>query len=373
LIADGEYEACNDFYNRIHGRRRTIEQWRWEFVPSVYKCSQLPFAVVEDDGRIVGTQALIPIRMIDEDGVFWTAKSEETLVDPDYRGQRLFEQMYRLLFDYAEQNGLAYVWGFTAATRAFKRLGFQTPAETSQLFFPFSARSVSVVFDADQAGRKQGFGRSLLKAVYHIGCATAGTMSSMRFAVNRSRSDRLLRTGGLEVRTLDEPPEEAGELCKRFVAQWGGKTIYRDTDYLRWRIFDNPHVKAPFRAVYGNGRLLGWVAFSIGDDGMGYLVDLMIALDQTDTYSAESVARVLLKEAVYGTRNMGAVGIRGWRVNDHPFDRIVTRVARSIGFHRVRGGHAVVLYMASSSKSRKSYDRFADWFVSRIYTEGLSG
>ena len=105
LIAEGEEELCNNFHNRIDKRKRTTQQCKWDFVLNNYNKKPIPFTVVEDDGKIVGTQAFIPIRMIDKDGIYWTAKSEETLVDPDYRGNQLFEKMYSFLFDYAKEDG----------------------------------------------------------------------------------------------------------------------------------------------------------------------------------------------------------------------------------------------------------------------------
>jgi len=113
LIAEGEEQLCNDFYNRIYGKNRTQQQWQWEFVDNTYDGTPIPYSVVNDNGRIAGTQAFIPIQLIDKDGPYWTAKSEETLVDPDYRGKRLFEKMYARLFDYAREHDFACIWGFT--------------------------------------------------------------------------------------------------------------------------------------------------------------------------------------------------------------------------------------------------------------------
>lgn len=367
LIADGESEKCNDFYNRIYGKNRTISQWRWEFEPRQFQCDKRPFVLVDDNGRIAGTQAFIPIRMIDSDGIFWTAKSEETLVDPDYRGQKLFEKMYQLLFDYADQNGLEYVWGFTAATKAFKRLGFEMPAQTTQLFFPFSTRSISVIKAAHNVAGKARVPALVKSLAYRVGVGLAGCAASLKYAL--SRSD----VANLNLKTPEDPPEEAGELCRRFIKHWGGRTIYRDADYLRWRVFDNPYLRPIFRAAYDGDRLVGWAVYSVGDDGMGYLVDLMAAPDEDGKATADEIASMLLSEAVKGTRSMGAVGIRGWRVTDHPFDRLLTRVARRLGFYHNKSGHTVVLRTAESARSRTDFDRFDDWFVSRIYTEGPSG
>ncbi|UCC43917.1 MAG: GNAT family N-acetyltransferase [Candidatus Zixiibacteriota bacterium] len=367
LIADGEEELCNKFHNRLYNDNRTMHQWRWEFVFNNYDRRPIPYAVVVDNGEIVGTQAFIPIRMIDEDGCYWTAKSEETLVDPDYRGKRLFERMYRLLFNYANEHELAHIWGFTPATRAFERLGFSIPAQTEQIFVPFSNKSIPVMMSKSLHGGKKNLADKLKIAAIRSGCLLAQTASSLKIAYTKRRT-----IDGLDIRTWHRPDEQTDHLCRRFIRQWGGTTIYRDAEYLQWRLFDNPYVKSVVRALYYRDELLGWVAFTMGDDGMGYLVDLMTAVDDSG-YGAEDLIRLLLLEAVIGTRNMGATGIRGWRINNHPFDRLICSVAKGIGFYHIKRGHAVVLYPCQAGAKRGVTGGFDDWFVSRVYTEGVLG
>nr|MBN2276732.1 GNAT family N-acetyltransferase [candidate division Zixibacteria bacterium] len=367
LITSGEEELCNQFHNRIFKHDRTLLQWRWDFVLNNYRADSIPYAVAVDKGRIVGTQAFIPIRMIDREGVYWTAKSEETLVDPDYRGQRLFEKMYALLFDFAADHGFAHVWGFTPAIKAFERLNFTIPGKTEQIFMPFSTRSVPIFLDKGRTDRKAMVRNSLKMGAMYFGCAAAQSLSSIRFGVGRRR---ILQN--LQIRTPDKPDPQMGEVCKRFIDKWGGTTIYRDHDYLQWRLFDNPYVKGIVRAIYNEDELCGWVAFALGDDGLGYLVDVMAA-GNYGQHREEDIIGALLIEAVMGARNMGAVGIRGWHVNCHPFDRLILQVAKKTGFYHSKRGHSVVLYNCGAGEDRVSFKRFDDWYVSRIYTEGVLG
>jgi len=174
------------------------------------------------------------------------------------------------------------------------------------------------------------------------------------------------------VQTIREFDQSAGEICSRFVQKWGGTTIYRNADYLQWRIFENPYVRSIVRGAYHKHELLGWVAFALGDDGMGYLVDIMVPGDNTQ-FEAKELIRILLLEAVIGSRNMGAYGIRGWHVNNHPFDQLVTRVGKQIGFYGIKKGHSFVLYNCQGLPQRPPAGSFDDWFITRIFTEGVYG
>jgi len=373
-IADGA--TCNWFYNNGHQKRRTLAQWEWEFVSRDFSQQKLLYVVAEDQGHIVGTQALIPIRMVDGNGVFWTAKSEETLVSPAYRGQQIFEKMYDLLKQYAQSSGIRCIWGFTPATRAFTRIGFETPGKTSQVFFPFSGDAITVLLNR-QAGDDKGNRPSRIsRMAYRIAGTVAGSVSSLRFKLTSSAaftgSQEDSRTG-LHFRLLTGAPAEAGEACRSFVHQWGGCTILRDTAYLQWRLFDNPYVRALFWGAYVGNQLCGWVAYALGDDGMGYLVD-MIAVDRERLrVPAREIVKGLLSTAVNDLRQMGALGMRGWHVNNHQFDKLVLREAKALGFWHIKRGHDVVVLYVPGSATEAGPADFQQWFVTRIYTEGLLG
>ncbi|MDD4051607.1 MAG: GNAT family N-acetyltransferase, partial [candidate division Zixibacteria bacterium] len=251
LIAAGEEEICNAFHNQFHHQNRTVSQWRWEFASNSPSGAPIPYAVVNDGGKIVGTQAFIPIRMVDRRGIYWTAKSEETLVDPNYRGQGLFEKMYALLFKYAEEQNLTHIWGFSAAIKAFTRLGFTVPGVTQQLFIPFSTRSVAAVLAGEHGDDAEG-GRSGMKThALRMGGIAARMISAVRVGMTSRQVP-----AGLRIQTMDEPHPQCGDLCQRFIEQWGGTTIYRDADYMRWRLFENPYVRGIVRGIHDGDRLL---------------------------------------------------------------------------------------------------------------------
>ena len=375
LINMNEAENCNDFHNRIYGKNRLIEQWKWEFASCIENYPQIPFVIVEDEGKIVGTQAFIPIRMIDEDGVFWTAKSEETLVDTNYRGKKLFEQMYQLLFKFASQNKLEYIWGFTPATKAFERLGFSIPATTSQIFFPFSKHFINILSEKEKVSlnNKPIFTDRLRLNGCLFALSMAKVVSNAKFLLSGILVKSNSKLINVKLKTLDRPPKDIHIISEKFIKKWGGKTIYRDAEYLQWRLFDNPYLKPIFRAAYDNEKLIGWIAYCVSDDGVGNIIDLFLDVDNDLEYATEDIIKILLREAVTGTRNMGASAIRSWRINNHPFENMILHAAKSMGFYHIEKGNAVVQYITDLARNRKSYDNFDNWFITRIFTEGTLG
>ena len=175
-------DRCNEFHNRCYGSNRTASQWKWEFCSHPHKGRVVPFVLAEVNGRVVGTQALIPIAMIDAEEVFWTAKLEETLVDPAYRRYQVFIQMYEKLFRYAEEHGLVSIWGFTEIPQVFEGLlGFQIPANTQQLFRPLRRSSVSQLLEQYLGQDRQKRPR-VLRGPGEPLCAAAATFGSSLIA-----------------------------------------------------------------------------------------------------------------------------------------------------------------------------------------------
>jgi GNAT superfamily N-acetyltransferase len=354
--------ACNGFYNDYYGTDRTGAQWRWEFVTPT-GAGGLPFVVAWDADEVVGTQAFIPIRFIDKKGIFLTAKSEETLVSPKMRGRQLFPKMYEPLFQYAKERDFKSIWGFTPAEKAFRKVGFDVPGHTKQLFLSSGPSSLSAV--ANRQSQATTFGRRFVLSVAGLGLSAWALLCS---AGAKPRLEVGERMCNLEDAALFEMT-----FSQQFIESWGGSTIVRDREYMTWRLFQNPHRRANVVAVVKDDLLLGYVAFALGDDSAGYLIDVMAA-HPSGRREDERITQWLISEAVQRLKRMGANGVRGWTFNNHPYDALVRRVARRRGFVVINRGSAVVLHTRCSEVTRgPSHDDFSNWYVTRVYTEGVNG
>ena len=131
LATEEDYQNINDFHNRIYKSNRTIEQFYWEF----HNCpfGKSIYVIAEDEGKVVGTNCVIPIDLITSgQQIIRSGKSEDTLVDPEYRGQKIFYHIYEFLFEKCKEEGIKIIWGFTSAKKPFKNLGFSVPFDHQQ-------------------------------------------------------------------------------------------------------------------------------------------------------------------------------------------------------------------------------------------------
>lgn len=351
--------ACNSFYNSSYGRQRTDAQWDWGFVaPS--GGGHLPYVTAFQGNELVGTQAYVPIYMIDEKGVFLTAKSEETLVSSSMRGKNLLNQMYDLILERAPKDRIASIWGFTPAEKAFLKLGFDIPMKTKLLVTCLSPKGILSMAD-DRGDWKR-------RASFQLAGAALSALNAIM---------RLVPTGSLrndeELRALDSADDFSGDYTLRFHKSWGGCTINRDATYMQWRLFDNPYRRSHVLGVKYDGKLIAHIAFCVDDAKVGRIIDLISAHPLGRSHDKRIVS-VLLRLAVAGMRDEGATAITSLTVTEHAFDRLIREAAFGAGFVRLNRGSAVVFHTGLPDSQRNtSHDDFNAWFVTNIFTEGQLG
>lgn len=356
--------ACNEFHNAYYGSSRTLTQWLWEFAWGIAsENEQLPFALALQGDRVVGTQALIPIPFIDSDGRFMTAKSEETLVAREMRGRNLAARMYEILFRVAAERGFQAIWGFTTAEKAFRSMGFDIPLRTAQMIRPFR-RDAALQFLGEQQHSKSR--RIGLAAISLAATQWSNARSVLANLTNRA-------SNSLSLLILDEAPAWADDLAKRFIQRWGGATIYRGREYMAWRLFNNPYARAVTIAAIASGTPVGYSSFVMGEGGVVYLVDIIVAdKDRSKNLELQSV-HLLLREVERRAFDLGALAIRSWTITDHPFEKIVRQCAIQRGWFSVRRGGAMVNATGYLSNPRSSATHPDTWYITRIFTEGVLG
>ncbi len=238
LLQDQEVELANAFFNQVYQTNRPIENFRWEFLNGTF--GKAIYTIAVDDSitthiKIVGIQCAIPIELISSKGkIVLTAKSEDTLVDPAYRGQKIFERMYELLFDECKKAGIQYLWGFTPAQKAFERIGFEIPFKAEQallVFNPLKAYSYLKGLNAQNKSmdKLKIFGLSILSWIKGI----------KRYFIQMKSKD-----------LLETSIQKKNDLFQSCYVDQEYFTLNETDQYLNWRINKNP-----FQNSYRNFQL----------------------------------------------------------------------------------------------------------------------
>jgi N-acetylglutamate synthase-like GNAT family acetyltransferase len=353
---------CNAFHNRIYQTDRPLKGWHWEFSQNIEKGSPLNFILIERAQKVVGTQAYIQIDMIDKDGLISTGKSEETLVDPSIRGKQMFERLYEYLFEVAHLNGVMGLWGFTPAGKAFRKVGFDTPASVSQLLKPLSTNFISRV--------RPPYVQNEL-SVPPLRWKILGTLA---FGISCLRWPLKNKTG-ITLNEIFEAPDWVDEISKNFIAQWGGVSIHRSRKFCDWRFFSNPFAICRFWAVYQDETPVGYVVTTM-HDGILFLVDVILiskAQDGTNEKASSRLLRNVLMSVEDIAKSSKASGIRTWHGSNHPFALLILKAAKRLGWFHYRRGSEIVLWRNKEAAANRLPKDPNQYYITRAFTEGHMG
>ncbi len=227
LANETDYININDFHNRLFSSNRTIEQFYWEFQNCPHGKSI--YIIAEDGNKVVGTNCVIPIELIDaNNNIILTGKSEDTLVDPAYRGQNIFYNIYQKLFEECEKSGIRSIWGFTSAAKPFGKLGFDIPYDHKQ------SLAVNKVTSSYKYLSGLNVKNRFIDRIKIFGLCTFSKLKMMQLTkTSIIKKYRISREN-----VLDGVLELIKENLK---ADEGSFAINQSSDFQNWRIYQNPN------------------------------------------------------------------------------------------------------------------------------------
>jgi hypothetical protein len=229
-----DVEELNALYFRVSTRRRSLEQWRREWLGSPYGPGRSWVIRERSSGKLVGHHGILEVPLRGPSGVLRGARTENTMVDPEYRTALYYPAIEsQLLAKYrGDFDALFTAAGSGAQAAMRRRLGYR-PAARWIDHKPFETLGY-------RAGRELGA----------LGVASVGWIGALRakrpareleFELTRDveRVERLWRT--CEVRDAVVPERSAA--------------------YLRWRLLEHPWHEFRLALLVRGGRDVGFVAW----------------------------------------------------------------------------------------------------------------
>jgi hypothetical protein len=286
---DGDETALISLYRHVTGRPRTLTQYRWEWLEPPEGRGSIWIIENSKNNEVVGHHGLIPIRLSCFGQSVFAGKTENTMVHPSHQG--------KLLYPMFEKK-------FMAEAKArfellYTTMGSGTPGKIRKYlgYFPVGA----YVFYL-QISRKAGLDR-LARAVvgkkvknkFISRIALYGLKFLNCFLIllfpRRRPVDPSVQLNKVE--DIDGFAKELDALWQRTRTRLG-MTISRKSDYLKWRLFENPNVPYDFYAATRSGRMVGYAAVKHGEEGEAAIVDLLA--DNNETALFDAILQGILKK-----------------------------------------------------------------------------
>lgn len=349
LARDDEYERINDLYNKAYGNIRPFQHFRWEFMDGPAGKAIYIIAVDKDKDQIVATQCAIPLYMSGPAGErILTAKSEDTYVDPAYRGLKIFDRLYEVLFKECKAAGIQTIWGFTYALKPFRKVGFDIPYSQLQGVYVNDIMKAYGILAGLNAENK------LKQKLMIAGLCIA---SRLKAVVSSTATD------GYTIH--EELIRDKASAYPKQEWQNGTYTLWQDATYTQWRITDNPYPNEYHELTISrpDGTAVANVLVNVRRNGSGY-IEQIILRDGTTAADVKAAARA----AIAHLKKAGVSLIRFWGFDyNEPLRREVS-ILEGCGFIFIRKGTGFVWY--DYNKDNAAMIDPMRIHISRIYTQG---
>lgn len=349
LAKEEDYIDINNFYNRLHKSNRTIEQFKWEFHKGPVDKSIYIIAKDTIKNTVIGSQAVILINLIDSKGnIILSGKSEDTLVDPEYRGKNIFKNMYEMLFNECTKNGVNYIWGFTTAKKPFAKMNFDIPWSHSQsLLVNQVLPSAKYLISLNQNNR-------LLDKLKIFGLSI------------KSKLNKIVINGKKEFEGYSISEEQAInviDLVNKIIKYSGSDSfaIYQDDEYQKWRFYENPNFKKVNSFVLKkDNKIFGAFISNANQQNVAYISQFII-----DPNIPEKIKINFINYCSRRLFNNGIILIRNWNFSHTKYNTMEVNDFKSSGYTYLNRGVPFV-WKTQINKNLSASD-FIMW---RIASEG---
>jgi GNAT superfamily N-acetyltransferase len=359
---DGDETQINALYNQEYDTNRNALEWRWEFLDGPY--GKAIFIVAEYEGKIIGTQALLPMYLSWKGQPIFTAKSEEILVAKEFRGRGLSAKLWGKCWELAVPRGIVLSWAFGRQVIASVRGGgFQVIGKLNHAFLILNP-SQAYQLNRNRIPPKvtkyfpfQAIPLMLLRAFIITG-----------FCWGKIRRISRRPPSGFEVVILTQADSKLNSFWHSFSQETKTLTLARTSNYLNWRVFHNPHLHSELLTAVKDGEIQGYVILSKSKhQNVGSVTDFCVR----DKYFNDT-ARLLMTQALEYFRSQGVAYVDAWYINSNREAKKYSSSLKSLGFLTIPKPSSVMLKLLVQETDipLKPTD-IKQWFITMLFSQGI--
>lgn len=349
LAQEDDYEEINNFHNRLYNSNRILKQFYWEFNNCPFGKSI--YVIAEDDGKIIGTNCVIPIDLITADNkIIKSGKSEDTLVDPNYRGQKIFFKIYDFLFEKCKEAGIQVIWGFTSAKKPFEKLGFSVPFDHQQSLI------VNNVWNSYKYIESLNSKNKIIDKAKIFGLCSLSKVKT--FGILNSKLE------GFRITRDEKITEGVDELINSNLTSLESSfSILQNSAFQNWRIYENPnYYKVHTFGFYDNSdKLKALIVLNSHQNNVAYVIQSSFYNDLSN-----KVKKEILQFVTKSMFDSGIHLIRNWNFNTNTINKQEIDVYNNAQYTILNRGIGFVWKELDSIK----YNPEA-FYLSRISTQGV--
>lgn len=285
-------ESSLDMYKKCfdeNGSPKKIENIKWQFFQNTESNSFVDIAYDEKKKKIAAIYATSCVKFkIDEETSIGT-QSLDTITDIDYRGQGLFINLAKNVYEKAKNDNVSLVYGFPNGNSIHgfeKKLTWQVLDPVPFLIKP-------------------------LKSKYFT-----EKIKFLRFLPNINMPfTKFKKDENFIIKEKNNFPEEVNIIWKQFSNEIK-VSVERDKPYLDWRYIQKPNENYKIAHCYNKeNKYLGFVIYAVKEKHngkIGYIMEILYDLNEP------KAAKLLLNYAISKIKNEKADCILSWCLEHSP-------------------------------------------------------
>lgn len=251
---NGDINGIVSLYNLVTGRSRTVEQHEWEWVYTPEGQGNIWVIQETESGEIIGHHGLIPIRFVYFGKPVLAGKTENTILHPKYKGTGIYFKYERGYVREAERRfDLLYTTAASGVPGKIRlQLGYGIVGGYARYIKITNRQHLNKV------------GANLIKRRISnniFGLLLCSTLKLVSPIVMRCFSKR----GPTDESVKLEKIADIEMMADGWDKFWSGNkdkfgiTADRSSKYLKWKIFNNPHIGYDFFLARKHGSIVGYV------------------------------------------------------------------------------------------------------------------
>lgn len=332
------------YLDEVLGHKVNETIWRWEFET----LQNTVFTLLKDNGKIIATASMLPIKLNIAEQLFYTCKSETCYLDADYRGKKLYEKLYDFAIKKIVETGSVCVWGFTPAIKAWKR-NFQFNVHEGVIKF------IEIPINKYSFNKAKKNSNNVANAVIKFiikNLITQITKLKIKFILSNS-----VKLVSKDYAKNTDLKEFHNSIYKKHINL---VRLEIDDDYLNWRIKKNPTLKYTTKFFYLNEKLVGNVIYTIKADRL-----MITYLNYENQLILDAIIKYFLEIKDDFTR------VYYWGNDTCKINDIIFSTFEKIGGKRKVDNTRNFIYKTFTNENLNVLSDTKNWFINGLWTEGF--
>ena len=243
---DADMHGINKLYESITSCKRTVEEYIWQWHSSPAGKGMQWVMVDKNTNEIVGHHGLVPFYFVHKGEEFIVAKTENTMVYPEYRSKMIYPMVeFRLLNEYKKKYDFIFsTKGPKPAIRTRKGLGYDATHEWLRKDIVLSHKFyMNRIFNIDLINKNR---------------------------IHKSKSVEIIHLKD----NIADLSVFTNNVWKKFEKE-SPFTPRRAWEDIKWRFFDNPYFSGCF-ITYSHENTQGYAVLKEVENGVFQIEDLII-------------------------------------------------------------------------------------------------